>query len=245
MVSIADDVNREILRLWYAPEHGLVDRKPLMPLVYPELRGGGLLFVGLNPSFSEKAFRSFLVGSEWEDFDPQTFYAWRDRCDDFDVHRAQRVEAAALAAYEHYRRFARLAASLETQWVHVDVFTLRDTSQKAALSQILRGGARELVCTNLNGFGRAQLGLCTRLIQRLAPELLVVANAAASRLLVEALDGTFDEAAGHHVVRLGDRIVPAFFSSMWTQGALDAFSAQRLEWQIRRVYRERAAATAR
>lgn len=239
-MGIADDVNREIIQLWYEPVHGLASRQPRMPLVYPELRGRGLVFVGLNPSFSEDAFATFLSGPEWADFDAPTFYAWRDRADDFDVARGQRVERAALDSYDkHYGPFAKLAATLSTHWDHLDLFLLRETKQKTVFSQVSRGGARGWTASELNGFGRAQLDLCVRLLERLAPEILVVANAAASRLLNGALGGSFDSEQGHHHVRLGNRLVPAFFSSMWTQGAIDTFSLERLHWQIERAHRAR------
>ena len=245
-MTLADEINHEILDLWDAPEHGLASKQPPMPLLYPELTGGGLVFVGLNPSFSDKAFRQFLRGDEWSGFEPEPFYAWRDRVEDFDASRARQIERIALDQYSYYAPFRALAEGLSTKWNHADVFLLRETSQKALLPQMLRGGVGKAAVSNLNSFGKAQLDLCVRLLGRLAPELLVVANADASRLLAEALAARFDEDLGHHVVRIGEREVPAFFSSMWTgQRALDTFSKARLLWQIRCVYRERAALTVR
>jgi hypothetical protein len=92
------EANREILTLWdkYHPNEG----STLAPMVYPPMQQGALLFIGLNPSFSERIFKKILGMTEFATLDPWAFYRWRSRRA-FDLETAVRIEQLAKQKYSY------------------------------------------------------------------------------------------------------------------------------------------------
>lgn len=238
-MNLADAVNEAIVALWSRADLNLRSHVPplRMPLVYPDLKKGGLLVVGMNPSFSAKAFAEFLRGEEWAGFDPVEFYAWQDAPSPSYVERARAIERQAQDAYRgYYGKFADAGAELGLDWQHVDLFLVRETKQEDLPLHVAVDPRKDLVLANLNDFGLAQVDLCIDTIRSIAPEMVVVANAAAARIVQGRLASEFDDDCGHHWCSLDTGRVPMFFSSMWTGvRALDLFSLERLRWQMRRA----------
>ena len=56
-------INSKILKVWndYPDECG-----KYLPTLYPKFKSSGILFIGLNPSFSDKAFKKILKGTKYE-----------------------------------------------------------------------------------------------------------------------------------------------------------------------------------
>ncbi len=232
--AIEARINDAIMEVWYRPALGLETSRPRMPMVYPQLVAGGLLVVGLNPSFSEVGFRSFLRGPEWASFDPMEFYRWRSGPGDY-VAKAQRIEEASLQAHAYFRPFEAFAASVGRPWQHLDLLAVRETSDKVALEWVGCAEKREPILPSLNAFGRAQVEVSVRAIGLIQPECLIVPNVTAARILVETLRATFDDERGCYLASVGEKQVPMFCSSMWTgQRALDRFSRELLEWHLKR-----------
>ena len=242
-MSFAEDLNQRILDLWYRKEYRLATTRPKMPRVYSDFRQGGLLTIGLNPSFSAAAFKKFAP-----DVVPEELFGWRDDVAGFDLKRAREVDAAALVGYgDYYSRFWSLAATLgelagtPVHWQHTDAFLLRITSgEELAKSGVLRKG-RVFDLSNLSDFGRAQLEICISIVEHVAPDLLVVANANAARLIEQRLGATFDEERGEFSAAIAGKTVPVFFTEQWTY--MDTYTRDHLQWRIKRAFRSRGTAS--
>jgi hypothetical protein len=241
VATFADELNQRILELWYRKEFGLAEKRPRMPRVYAEVRQQGMLTVGLNPSFSIKAFKQFAPNIV-----PEEVFGWRDDVSTFDLQLACDIDAAALAGYDgYYGPFKRLAAELTelagapVNWQHTDVFLLRmgTDDELAEAGGVLRQGER-FELSSLSAFGKAQLEVCISIIEHVSPEVLVVANMNAARLVHERLGATWDETKGEHSVSISGKAVPVFFSAQWKY--MDTYSRQHLEWRIKRAFKMRS-----
>lgn len=234
--AFADELNKQILDLWYRTEYKLAVSRPRMPRVYSEFHQGGLLTVGLNPSFSATAFAKFAPGVK-----PDDLFGWRDDVSTFDLQRAREVDAAALLGYdEYYGAFKSLAVELSqlgtpVRWQHTDAFLLRYSSDdELAKSGVLKKG-NEFELQNLTDFGRAQLEVCISIIEYVAPDLLVVANMNSARLIEERLGALWDDDRGEFSASVSGKSVPVFFSGQWKY--MDGYSRKHLHWRITRAVR--------
>ena len=227
---ITEEINRRVIALWEDKYPNSEDVEDVwMPLVYPPLQEEGILFIGLNPSFSDRGFRTILTDTPYASISPREFFQWRNRSE-FDMTTAIAIESVAKKKYRFFAKFRDISNNLEVPWEHVDLFFNRMTSQNEFKSIILQND-------KINKFGGQQLELSMMLIKAVRPQIIVVANALAAQILQKELDLKFDEELGCHVVVLNAQPVPVFLASMLTgQRAMDTYSYQRLKWHIRRVH---------
>lgn len=219
-----EKINQEVLKLWEQTFDE--DAIALMPLIYPALKEGTLLFIGLNPSFGERF--GFLEDVKFGMREPKKTFQWRNRAK-FDFQNAQQIEFEAKKKYAYYAKFREIAEEAHIDWEHVDLFFYRETSQSDFQEIIFRN-------KELTEFGKAQLELSKKLIIGLNPIAVVVANALASRIFERQFNATFDENSGYHTIQISARTVPVFLGSMLTgQRAMDNYSYRRLKWHIKRT----------
>lgn len=220
-------INQKALDLWeqtFKPEEDV-----LLPLFYPCLKEDAILFVGLNPSFSQKGYNSLLRGTAFSHINSLTFYHWRNR-ENFDLDIELTIGQVSKSNYPYFKKFIDFAAYVNLEWEHVDLFFYRETSQTQFKRRIYDG-------KHLTTFGEKQLELSRTLILEAKPRVIVVANAFASSLFQRQFLGVeFDEKHGYHRTLLESRSVPTFFASMLTgQRAMDVYSYQRLRWHIKQA----------
>ena len=211
-----------LLRLW--EEQLKPNDETLLPLVPVEPTKGSLLFVGMNPSFSESAIRRILgVDCPRE---PRKYFSWGNRLE-FDPEVDRRLHRLAKEKYAYFKRFQKLAKSLDAEWDHHDLFFIRETSQKAAKEVIIQNGGK------LTPFGRSQFEMATTEIRGCRPRAVIVANALASDICKDALGLRFNpETCCYHDPDQGGD-TPYFLASMLTgQRAMDKYSFERLAWHI-------------
>jgi hypothetical protein len=223
-------VNREILKVW---EECPNEQTPkLIPLLYPtepKLKTNAILFVGLNPSFSESGFKNLLEGKPYRDLDPNKFYAY-PMSGEFDQKISDEMVNEAKEKHRYFGKFRKIDDYIGIGWEHVDLFFIRETSQDNMKKRIFEKGE------NLNEFGLKQLGLSKRLIAMCKPRIIVVANALASDIFKKYFSPDFCEETGCHFLDINGKSTPVFLSSMLTgQRALDNHSFERLKWHIKKV----------
>ena len=217
-----NDINRTVIKLWKSYERYLKNDSPI-PLFYPPLdQDAQLLSVGLNPSFGKKLQKKKAL--RWKNF-VQVGYPKSV------IKEQQEQQLEAKRNYRYYKPFRKLATDFDMAWEHVDLFFYRETKIQDLRKIVLLGNSSK----ELNEFGEAQLELSKRLISGFSPNVILVASALAARVFQKAFHATFDDELGCHKIYLNDRIVPVFFSSMLTGGAMDKYSRQRLEWHMARV----------
>src|SRR3989344_5448379 len=71
---INEPVNRSILATW--KKHFGTREDVLAPIFYDDFKQGGILFIGMNPSFVPQKIRTIVRDTEFENLDPETFYRW-------------------------------------------------------------------------------------------------------------------------------------------------------------------------
>lgn len=223
-----EKLNSKIVSLWNS--HFKNNSEVYAPMFYDDLKSGGLLFVGMNPSFSERGFRTILKGTEYEDIDPVSFFKWKNISSNPKfIDDCIKVENYA---YEKYRQFfarpIEIAKELGLEWQHIDLFLYKETSQSDFKRRIMNGD-------KLNEFALDQVTLFEEVLVTVNPKCIIVANAFGSQLLREHIksDLEWDASRGFHWFSKGDKKIPIFFSSMLSgQRALDRWSYERLKWCV-------------
>jgi hypothetical protein len=174
-MSTATDKANTCLRELWVEERKRADDKllDLFPLQYPDLRTGHMVFVGINPSHEEGNEPVLRV----------------TRADDLrDEERIKLVIELELRALgrggvdpvPYFRPLQEFAAT----WEHVDLFAVRDASQRRALCLLQPDGV-------LTAFAEAQLKVFDELLPAPQPKVVVFIN------------------AGHHRVDLGGDTSPS------------------------------------
>ncbi len=205
----------------------------LMPLFYPNLKSNSIVFVGLNPSFSEQGFKRLHTGTDHQELDINNFYS-HPNSGKFNQEVSIQLDQIAKDKYPYFKKFKDISSSIDLDWEHVDLFFIRETSQKNMKKKIFGKG------TTLNEFGLKQLELSKLIIKDSEPKIIVVANALASQIFKKEFSSKFNESKGCHYVNLNDKNIPVFLCSMLTgQRALDNFSYERLKWHINKIIKHR------
>jgi hypothetical protein len=204
------------------------DADVLVPLIYPPIKRNVLLFVGMNPSFNETRFQNILKDTPHAQIDLAEFYHWRNRAR-FDLKTAQAIEVIAKSKHLFFAQFKRIAEYASTDWEHLDLFFYRHTNQDHFERMIYSGN-------RLNEFGSSQLELSKELLIEACPQVVVVANAAASDVFRDQLGTKFDDKLGCDTIHMDGHVVPVFLASMLTgQRSMDVYSRERLCWHVKIV----------
>ncbi|HEY4498572.1 MAG TPA: hypothetical protein VJH94_00745 [Candidatus Paceibacterota bacterium] len=229
---VNEKINKRIVALW--KKHFGTSDKVYAPIFYDDFEPGGLLFIGVNPSFNPKGSRRAVRGTEFENLDPESFYRWSNIVSD--PKYIDMCIAIGRHVHEKYgtyfKRMHDIAKTVGMPFQHIDIFLYKQTSQKDFLSLVYEKKGE------LNEFGRDQLEIFHEILASMRPVAIVVANAFASRIIRKHLkhDLMFDDTKGFHGLRLGGKLVPIFFSSMLSgQRALDTGSYERLVWHVRQA----------
>ena len=225
IIMKTEELNQTLLEIWKKAELGSPTSR--LPLFRSSLKPDCLLFVGINPSFSENGLKRLHKG---EDIDIHEFYKYPPAKDEIDIEQHLALEKSASNSYAYYGKFENLADCLKLDWNHLDLLSVRETNQ-ALIRKTLFDNLR-----NPLPFAESQLRVSEAILRQSQPVAIVVANAFASGLFKKRFELTFDHEAGCYRLALGNRSVPVFLTSMLTgQRALDTFSYERLIWHIRFV----------
>lgn len=230
------EINTKILEIWRKwVKKGFLKNPLLIPMLYPDLKKNVPLFVGLNPSFSIKGFKSFV---DEPNFDPVKFYSWRFDLTEEHIGRIIEIELESKQKYSYFVKFREISKYVydnDSKWEHIDLFLMRETKQKNIKRLIFKNKSNKL-----NEFAKNQLEIFESIINILNPNLIIVSNVLASKIFISYFKNNyFDEKFGCHVTQFTDDKIPTFFSSMLTgQRALDNFSFRRLKWHIKKVINE-------
>lgn len=172
---------------------------------------GGVLFVGINPSYDET----------------------RKGADTSIVRRSDAVGVSDGYNYEPY--FGKPKQLCERLGVggfsHVDMFSIRCRQQFRM---------RNMVCdSSFKTFIEKQLGLFRMVVDGSLPKCIIVINAMASGLIKGGLalgKLQYDEDLGVDLYEANGKRIPVFYSGMLSGAhALDNGSYERLLWHIRYV----------
>lgn len=229
-MSIAEEHFLTSIEIWkkYASTKNLFH----VPLVIPEkglpdcsLSDVDILFIGFNPSFSDKYHKKIfqeIPELQNSSFTYNSLFEW-----DGDVSEEQHsvlkfYEEYAFKNYSFFQHFKDLSNA--NNYSHLDPFIMRHTNQKAAKDLIFKKGI------DLNEFGRAQFDLFIITIKKIRPKIIVICNALTSQILSKELFQKNDISSSMDIWDDGIKIV---YGSMVTgQRAMDLGSRARLKEQI-------------
>ena len=232
-MSAIEVINKNFIELWKRTNFP-AESKVYTPMQYKTPKPNSIVFVGMNPSFSLGGFKKILSHTKQPDLDVQKFYKW-PITKDFDINFAHEIETYSLKHYAFFEQCRRLAKDLNKDWEHLDLFAYRETDQNKTKLLVIEKGSK----FKLNEFGSEQFLLFFKILTLSKPCAIVVANAFASNIYMEQRKSelTFNDNLGYYQETLnGEKLIPIFFSGMLTGGrALDAFSRERLFWQIKKV----------
>ncbi len=150
-------INSKILKVWkdYPSESG-----EYLPLLYPEFKQGGILFVGLNPSFSDKSFKKILKGTEYEGINIKEKLNKKNNDYDFLIWLERRANEKD--ACDYFTKFHCISEDLKLHYQHIDLFFFRKTNQKEAKKRIIDKEGR------LNDFALTQLQIVREIIHNIS-----------------------------------------------------------------------------
>ncbi len=225
------DINKLVLSIW--KNSGL--KNQLVPLLYNDLKENCILFIGSNPSFSEKGFRTILKETKFEFIlkDLKKFYAFK-QLSEIKINEFLEIQNLAKENHPYFKKINDFANKLNLgEWEHIDLLFIRETKQKA-IEKLLKTNNDKI------NFIDKQIKLSLQIIEKLNPKLIVVCNAFASKIIQEKLSNNikFENNIGTHTLKLNNgNKIPLFFSGMLSgQRALDNGTTERLEWHIKFAY---------
>lgn len=261
MIS-SHEINKELRELWLDQSNSETGKEFLKywPLQYPDFKENALVFVGLNPSLKEPHLtenaKSKPEGdSELFSYAKQEVVLNVDSEDDKSAYsNLRRIEHIAYFGdrdskngkerhpYRYYIIMNRIANILNLDWMPLDLFAVRRTSQSSSLKGLTNNKGSEHHFTE---FAEKQLKIFWEALIKVRPKCIVVVNAMASRIILNcrseyhidnSLEIAFDSSRFFHFIEIKGEKVPIFFSgSISGQGTADNFSITRLLWHIKYV----------
>lgn len=193
------------------------------PMQYSPLHPGRLLFVGLNPSYSQRAARAG---------DDTSLHDVSDLTDIDRIRRCLDADArwrSPEALYPYFKPFNEFGL----QWEHADIFAIRERDQAR-----VRDSLSLQEDGNWTPFAERQYQIFESLLASVQPIGVVVVNALGSTLLVNRWRRSNRLQPAEHAARgllnTGTQRIPVYFSGMLSgQRAMDRFSRARLVHEVR------------
>lgn len=227
-----EHINSRILRVWndYLTQSG-----EYLPTLYPKFSKGGILFIGLNPGFSDRAFKKILEGTKYQGINIKERLNRKNN--DFDFLIWLEGRANEKDACDYFNKFHEISEELKIHYQHIDLFYFRETNQNKAKERIGYYDKNRMFI--LNDFALSQLKIVVDIIKEINPEVIIVVNAFASDIINKCelfkIDEKKFEINGWDLLEISNNKIPIIFSSMLTgQRALDNHSFRRLKWLIKK-----------
>lgn len=220
------EYNERVLELWreLSLKYGDMVGMDRVPMLEPQfVADPELLFVGINPSFAREEDDEQLVALfSW----PASGVLSQERIREL---VAREADALTYRYYTPLQAFAKKVGARSVEFL--DLFPIRHSRQRDILEQYCLG-ALHPVAERLFAHFRWSL-------RTIKPQVIVVANAGAARLLESHLPLT-GPAADSHYQWEEMKGVPFFLGGMLGgAGPMDRFSRERLEIAVKRVLQDR------
>lgn len=252
-----DVFNQKILELWEKYRRVMVENPPSdeniwprWPSLYDELKKEAVLYVGLNPSFVEKQMQKRLSEiNNGLSLDNLKWEEYREDVEEF----LKKERSYAKENYSYFTSMSDFPGTNGVNWEHIDLFTLRVTSQNK-FKEVL--GIEKKQTPDQKNFVEDQIEIFFKILEESRPRIIVIENAYARDLLkggkyreenslnlrdnysLDPPEG-LNESTGYQTIMLAGREVPIFFSGMLSgQRALDKGSRERLEWHVAKALKD-------
>lgn len=230
-----EKINTKILKIW---ETYPLERGEFYPMLYPDFKKNTLLFVGCNPSDSQRRSKKVLNKTGAENSD----YLKYDSFNEYKINKVIEHEVIAKQECGYFKKFIAISKEItgdEYNWDHIDLFYYRQVSQNDFKKKVNYKEIKDKL--SFNEFGEDQLCLFLDLLKEINPKVIIVANAFVSDIIQSKFkeyiteDNSFEK-DGFDRISINGKQIPVFFTSMLTgQRALDNNSYRRLVWQIKQA----------
>lgn len=206
-----DKSNDTILQLWKDNKRLFDDKNPLLLPTFcdlPESSECNLLVIGLNPSYNDKISEwvndkkktgEIVFPSDYNEKSMRQFYLFKD--DDEDDARRQNfiniVDRISLHHHPYFSKFQDLETRILPEgqkYYHIDLYQFRQTEQ-LKVRDLIEGieyikvdgvkNRKKKVVPGMVSFFNSQLEISVDRIIRLKPNMILVANALASKIFKE------------------------------------------------------------
>jgi len=214
-------VNKDIILLSKKYKKAIFSSR--IPVLYNKFEKGKnqLLFIGLNPSFSDNSIKGFKKTKK----DYLKFFSHKNLNDE-QIKEIIKVHETSIEEYPYFSKFHAIADDTTGKpFAHIDLFHCRRTSQ----SQLVKILKKE----DYKDFINKSVEILNKLIVQINPKIIIVENAKTRDILSNyfPLITEIDDIYG---TPLFNEKIPVFFTSMLTgQRALDLGSYHRLVWHIK------------
>jgi len=227
-MTFCDEYNEEALRIAKEFKAEMQGRVP-QQLTQDCMPNKTVLVVGMNPSFNLPWISKRLNRSKE---DTEILYSLDSKNLTNRLVEIRAFEQRAFNDHAYFKRIREFLSvfKLQDDWSHLDLFIMRETSQKEALKSV---GYKEyedesLIEHSKNEFRKKQLDLFESALNALRPKIIIVANTAASVIISDR----FNDGANKTSFNLNGNFneSPKVFLSgmLGGQRALDRFSRLRL-----------------
>ena len=226
---ISNEQNENIFSLSRTYKESIFKNR--LPVLYNQFYKGNnqLLFIGLNPSFSDNSIKGLKKTKE----EYLNFFSHKELKEE-DIKKIIEVHENSLEEYPYFNKFKSIVRSLEKEninFAHIDLFHCRRTSQKDLIHQL----ENELSKDDKDLFIYKSIEILENLILQISPKILIIENTATRDFLIKY--SSFPEVYSINEkfgTPLLNQSVPVFYTSMLTgQRALDLGSFNRLIWHIK------------
>lgn len=218
------DINKVALSLW---KNAPPKFKRFLPLLYHRQHPRpSVIFMGLNPSFSDKGLRKVIKGEKHLSSFTNHFFLSKNF--NSKIKRTiLEVEALAIQRHDYFSKFREIGREQVFKWNHVDLFFIRNTNQKAI--------EKEFKNAKNSVFFQNQMISSITYALGFKPKVIVVCNGFASAILKQRYCAMlqFDSRVGAYKFGNKKRSPYVIFSGMLTGGrALDNGSYASLKWHL-------------
>ena len=220
------EINNQIILLCKKYPEYFSGSEVYAPMFYDYPKGGGILFIGMNPSVPGSKTKKIVNKDERESLKWNNEVGVEEKVD-----KLIKLEKRFVDDYFYFKKMKEIRdfSGLQSNHLqHADLFVYRETKQPEFIKKIKTK-------RKLNEFAEDQLRIFDKLLDLLSPEVIVIANAEASKIFQDRYSKSiskFMDDKGHHLFK--DK-TPIFFSSMISgQRALDNGSFERLKWHIKK-----------
>ncbi|QOL48537.1 hypothetical protein [Massilia litorea] len=227
-MPIARQFNERALEIWRA----FHTAPTLMPAHYPDghfVEKMRLLMLGINPAYNAAKLQARIMALGF-DLTVDDVYGWHPETGAPHAARLLETEQDAFNNHQVFfgpqRCFAEAVGCLDS-YSHLDLLHGRHTNMNEYLQSLNEPGTPRL-------FRQAQIDLTGETIRRIRPQVVVVANATASRLALEYMGLQPADDSGTRFTLAGLPETRFFLAGMLSgQRAMDTFSRIRLETDVK------------
>jgi hypothetical protein len=222
-------VNKDIILLYEKYNEIIFNSK--IPVLYNEFEKdkNQLLFIGLNPSFSDNLIKGYNGTKD----EYNNFFQSRE-LGDVEIKEIIKVHEESIKNYPYFSKFEAIANDTGKAFAHIDLFHCRRTSQ-SELVKILENkhSEKKLDKKDSEIFINKSVEILNELINQIKPKIIIVENAKTRDILSKHFPSITDIHDTYGTPLLNNKI-PIFYTSMLTgQRALDLGSYHRLVWHIK------------